>query len=66
MERPAPDGYRRPSADYFLSCIVSGGPVEGSCNADISRDAQEILEAGLIAARMGAEVSPPLRTELGE
>jgi predicted dehydrogenase len=55
----------RNSAEYFLSRIVSGEPVEGMCNADISRDAQEILEAGLIAARTGAEVSLPLRTELG-
>ena len=56
----------RTSADYFLSRIVSGEPVEGLCNADISRDAQEILEAGLIAARTGTEVSLPLRTELGK
>jgi hypothetical protein len=66
MGRPATDGYGHPSADYFLSRIVSGEPVEGLCNADISRDAQEILEAGLIAVRTRAEVSLSLRTELGE
>ena len=50
---------------YFLSRIRSGQPVEGLCNAEISRDAQEILEAGLISARTGREVSLPLKTSLG-
>ena len=66
MQAPELPEEARTSADYFLSRIVSGEPVEGLCNADISRDAQEILEAGLIAARTGTEVSLPLRTELGK
>jgi predicted dehydrogenase len=56
----------RTATDYFLSRIVSGEPVEGLSNADVSRDAQEILEAGLISAQIGAQVSLPLRIELGE
>jgi predicted dehydrogenase len=65
VDVPQPPEERRMATDYFLSRITSGEPVEGLANADISRDAQEILEAGLISARTGAQVSLPLRTELG-
>lgn len=65
VDVPEPPEEKRAATDYFLSRITSGEPVEGMCNADVSRDAQEILEAGLISARTGAEVSLPLRTELG-
>lgn len=50
---------------HFLHCIRSGEPVAGVCNAETSRDAQEILQAGLISARDGGEVSLPLKTSLG-
>ena len=65
VQVPALSEETNTSAEYFLSRITSGEPVEGLCNAEISRDAQEILEAGLISARTGAEVSLPLRTALG-
>jgi hypothetical protein len=35
-------------------------PFEGMLSAAISRDAQEILEAGLRSAQSGSEVSLPL------
>jgi len=66
IEAPEPPAEVRTATDYFLSRITSGKSVEGLCNADISRDAQEILEAGLISARNGVEVSLPLRTSLGD
>jgi predicted dehydrogenase len=65
IEAPEPPAEARTGTDYFLSRIPAGQPVEGLCNAEISRDAQEILEAGLISARTGSEVSLPLRTSLG-
>jgi predicted dehydrogenase len=48
------------ATNYFLSRITQGKPVEGLCSPEVSRDAQEILEAGLISARDGAAVSLPL------
>jgi len=65
VDVPEPPEEARTATDYFLSRIILDEPVEGLCSAGISRDAQEILEAGLISARIGAEVSLPLRTELG-
>jgi len=65
IDAPALPPEMRNASEYFLSCIRTGQPVEGLCNAGISRDAQEILEAGLISARAGREVSLPLRTSLG-
>ena len=50
---------------HFLHCIRSGAPVAGVCNAGVSRDAQEILQAGLISAREGREVTLPLKTSFG-
>jgi predicted dehydrogenase len=48
------------ATDLFLSHIASGQPLSGLCSAEVSRDAQEILEAGLISAQTGAQVSLPL------
>jgi predicted dehydrogenase len=56
---PLPDEQRSATA-YFLSRIAHGLPVEGLCSAQVSRDAQEILEAGLRAATEGSAVSLPL------
>lgn len=48
------------ATSYFLSRLASGQPFEGLASMDIGRDTQEILEAGLLAARGGGEVSLPL------
>ncbi|HUE76147.1 MAG TPA: Gfo/Idh/MocA family oxidoreductase [Chloroflexota bacterium] len=45
---------------YFLECLRSQKEPTGLCGAQVSRDTQEILEAGLIAARRGSDVSLPL------
>jgi predicted dehydrogenase len=45
---------------HFLNCLVEDLPVEGLCSARVGRDAQEILEAGLISSLEGAAVSLPL------
>jgi predicted dehydrogenase len=66
IEVPELPAEQRTASDYFLTRIINEQPVEGMCNANISRDAQEILEAGLISAQIGAEVSLPLKTALGE
>ncbi|MEX2315028.1 MAG: Gfo/Idh/MocA family oxidoreductase [Thermomicrobiales bacterium] len=54
-----PEGSRS-ATEYFLNCLASDRPFEGLVSLDTSLGAQEILEAGLIAARAGSEVSLPL------
>ncbi|MDP7134629.1 MAG: Gfo/Idh/MocA family oxidoreductase [Planctomycetota bacterium] len=56
---PFPDG-RSTGPEYLLTCIETGEEVEGMCSPKISRDAQEILEAGLISSDTGKEVKLPL------
>jgi predicted dehydrogenase len=65
IDVPEPPPETRSGTAYFLSRILKELPVEGICSAEVSRDAQEILEAGLISAATGQEVSLPLRTSLG-
>lgn len=48
------------ATNYFLSHISQGLPVEGICSATIGRDAQEILEAGLLSASESKAISLPL------
>jgi predicted dehydrogenase len=56
---PLPEG-ERTAVEYFLNRLAADRPFEGQVSASISRDAQEILEAGLRAAKAGHEVSLPL------
>jgi predicted dehydrogenase len=53
-DQPAPG--RRNGAEYLVSCLRAGVPVEGLCSAETSRTAQEILQRGLESARSGREV----------
>ncbi len=46
--------------EYLLHCLETGEPVEGFCSMEVSRDAQEILEAGKRAADTGVTVSLPI------
>jgi len=57
---PLPAHYRA-APDYFTHCLLHDKPFEGIVAPEIARDAQEILEAGMIAMREGREVSLPLR-----
>ncbi len=50
------------SAAHFAHALSSGEPFNVLCQARVGRDAQEILEAGLISAQEGMEVSLPLKT----
>jgi len=60
---PLPEGERN-GPEYFLRCITENRPVEGQCDPVISRDAQEILEAGLESIRTGTEVALPFERYL--
>jgi predicted dehydrogenase len=51
---------RRNGPEYFVHCLESGEPVTGFCSMELSRDAQEILEAGKRAADTGMTQTLPL------
>lgn len=51
FDQPAPG--RRNGAEYLVSCLRAGIPVEGMCSAETSRTAQEILQRGLGSALSG-------------
>ncbi len=60
IEAPPTQAPRRSGPEYFLHCIETGEPVEGFCSIEVSRDAQEILEAGKLAADSGRTVKLPV------
>lgn len=45
---------------YLLARLTDGRPIDGLVSARVGRDTQEILEAGLLAAREGRDMSLPL------
>jgi predicted dehydrogenase len=49
---------------YFTHCLLHEQPFEGIVSADLSRDAQEILEAGVLAMDSGEEMGLPLKSFL--
>lgn len=54
-----PSHYRN-GIDYFTYCLLHDEPFTGIVSAEMSRDTQEILEAGLQSMASGGEVSLPL------
>lgn len=60
VDVPASPPHMTSASAYFLHCIANDLPIEGLCAAEVGRDAQEILEAGLISALDGAAISLPL------
>lgn len=60
---PLPDHYKS-APDYFTYCLLHDLPFEGIVAPDVSRDAQEILEAGIASMSRGEEVGLPLKAYL--
>ncbi len=54
-----PEGSRN-AAEYFIHRLKTEQPIEGLCSPKVSRDAQEILEAGLVSADTGQVVNLPM------
>jgi predicted dehydrogenase len=52
----APD---RHAPEYLIHCIENNVEPEGMCSMRVSRDAQEILEAGLVSSNTGRAVNWP-------
>lgn len=58
---PPPTEYPlRTAPEYLIHCIENKVPIEGFCSPKVSRDAQEILEAGLRSANTGQTLSLPI------
>jgi len=57
---PLPEGERN-AVEYFLTCIKEGKPIRGMCDPKLSRDVQEVLEAGLISLESGKVVKMPIK-----
>ena len=57
---PALPEHYRSAPDYFCHCLLHDEPFEGIVRPDLSRDAQEILEAGFQSIATGREVGLPL------
>jgi len=51
---------RRNGPEYLIHCLQTGEPITGFCSMSVSRDAQEILEAGKRAADSGTTMRLPL------
>jgi predicted dehydrogenase len=58
-----PEGEKNGS-EHFVNCIRSGAEPQFLTNADLSRNAQEIMEAGLVSATNGISVSLPIEDHL--
>ncbi len=56
----APQSPHRSGPEYLQHCLETGQAVAGFCAPQVSRDAQEILEAGLRAANEGRTQTLPL------
>lgn len=61
IDAPTPQEPHRNGPEYLLHCLESGEPITGFCSAEVSRDAQEILEAGKRAADTGQTMQLPLQ-----
>lgn len=61
---PGLPDYARTGPAYFVDRILGEKPFEGIVSVEVSRDAQEILEAGRQAMASGHEISLPLKTFL--
>ncbi len=56
---PLPAGQQN-AADFLLTALASGEVPDGPCSATVGRNAQEIMEAGIISAQTGSAVPLPL------
>ncbi|MBT5875300.1 MAG: Gfo/Idh/MocA family oxidoreductase [Candidatus Latescibacteria bacterium] len=52
------------AVDHFVTCVRDGVPPKGQASPELSRNAQEIIEAGLRSAAAGMEVQLPVEDHL--
>jgi predicted dehydrogenase len=64
IKAPALPAHYKSAPDYFTYCLLHDRPFEGMVTPELSRDAQEILEAGVTSIARGREVGLPLKAFL--
>ncbi len=64
IQVPALADHFRSGPAYFVHQLLTGEPFAGLVSVEVSRDSQEILEAGLEAMASGQEVGLPLKAFL--
>lgn len=57
---PKPPTHLRHASAHFVHCLLTGEAFNPLADLRLSRDAQEILEAGLLSVKSGAQISLPL------
>jgi predicted dehydrogenase len=62
---PALPDYFASGPAYFVHELLTGEPFAGIVNAELARDATEILEAGFQSIAEGGEIGLPLKSFLG-
>jgi len=60
IEPPPTEAPLRNGPEYLLHCLKTGEKPQGFCSMEVSRDAQEILQAGKMAADAGRTITLPL------
>jgi predicted dehydrogenase len=48
------------AVEHFLTCVKEDRPIGGMCDPKLSRNAQEVLEAGLMSSMSGEVVTIPI------
>jgi len=61
---PALPAHYASAVDYFTYSLLNDEPFTGLVSPEVSRDTQEILEAGLLSMETGGSVSLPLSSFL--
>lgn len=57
---PKQPSHLRHASAHFIHCLLTGEDFNPLADLRLSRDAQEILEAGLLSVKSGAQISLPL------
>ncbi|HSH95337.1 MAG TPA: Gfo/Idh/MocA family oxidoreductase [Roseimicrobium sp.] len=62
VEIPVPTAkpHLKNASAHFIHCLRTGEEFHPLCNDRVARDAQEILEAGLLSSSTGSEISLPM------
>ncbi len=64
IQAPARPDHFRSGPAHFVHQLISGEPFQGLVSLEVSRDSQEILEAGIESMATGSEIGLPLKSFL--
>ncbi len=63
IDVPAPEAHNASASAHFIHVIETGSEIMPLCRPEAWRDAQELLEAGLISANSGKRIKVPLPSD---